>query len=295
MKISQVLVLAVAVMAASAPSGTAHELGRTDEGRQGTVFREAPSRPAATFPIDIHVVIVCRDEGERQIAQRLASQLAPVADAIAAGTKLTKADAARMGLPESDVDEIDDFRDWFLATLSRRHGRGIYVFAVTHSPTVSPPLTSARQSVGGCPPGCVPPVCEFCFRLLDFEGPKLEFHDDSVPPFTPGGLGGSGGSGSGSSSGAGGGASGGTGSGGSGGGGSGGAGSGGSGGGSGGAGGGRLVFDPQRPIVVIVLEKPGDTHVQIEDLVRETLKSSMRQPITARLVIKTRSVPHKTI
>lgn len=231
--------------------------------------------------VDLRVVIACADESERPVAQRLAQHLAPVADAIASGAKLTRADAARMGAPNANPDEIDCFRDWFLSNLLRHPGRGVYVFTVKHSPG------TARFGATNCPPGCVPPDCHFCYELLDYEPVTLTPIDTTEPVFTlPSGLGGSGGShGSGGSSGGSGGSGGGGGSGGSGG-------SGGGSGGSGGSGGpGRrsMPLDPRRPIVIIVLERPGESRSALETRIRHTLASLQEQPLAERLVIKVKS------
>lgn len=272
-----------AMLASLASLSIAH--GQVRAGRE-SASGDRPVRMSPNnfiVPIDIRVVIACRDAGEHQAAQVLSQRLAPIVDAIASGAKLTKADAARMGVPDERIDEIDDFRDWFLSVLTRHPGRGVYVFSVT------PPQTSAKQSVSGCPQGCLPPDC-FCYRFLDYDPVVFSPIDSEDPTFNPppGWFGGSSGGNAGGSSGGGAGSGAGGGSG-SGSGGSGAGGGSGSAGGSGGAGGGRIALNPSRPIVILVFDRPGVTREQTEKLVRETLLSLQSQSLTGRLVIRTRS------
>src|SRR5579884_1014954 len=229
---------------------------------------------------DIRVAITYWNPSDVSAAQAFAQQIRPVVDAIASGAKLTKADAARFGQP------IDELQDWFSRLLERQPGGRPLVFSATP--------TNARQDVmgGGCRTECRM-WGEFCFCLLDFDGPTLSTFPENDPELTTIGiLGGSGGgsAGTGGSVGSGG-SSGSGGSGGSGG-------TGGFGGSSSSGGGGRVASQdfggsnfPKGPVqpVVIVVNGQAVPKKQAGELVSEALKSLGTLPATERLTIKTRS------
>src|SRR5579884_3015690 len=208
---------------------------------------------------DIRVAITYWNPSDVSAAQAFAQQIRPVVDAIASGAKLTKADAARFGQP------IDELQDWFSRLLERQPGGRPLVFSATP--------TNARQDMmgGGCRTECRM-WGEFCFCLLDFDGPTLSTFPENDPELTTIGILGGSGGGSG--------------------------GTGGFGGSSSSGGGGRVASQdfggsnfPKGPVqpVVIVVNGQAVPKKQAGELVSEALKSLGTLPATERLTIKTRS------
>jgi hypothetical protein len=117
------------------------------------------------------------DEKYSGAARKLAQTLKPVVDAIASGAKMTKADAARTGLP---AEELQNLQDWLANAISKsRQERKLAIFELQPVGSVSP-----RYKKNVKCPVCGSDQHELCVQLLDYDKVELkEFPIEDWPEF----------------------------------------------------------------------------------------------------------------
>lgn len=204
------------------------------------------------------LVIVPWSDADRNTAEKFRQALAPVVDAIASGSKLTKADAARTGR----TDEPHKLQDWLTNAITKSSQmRKLTIFVLWQSESGS---ASNRKNVK-CP-NCGSTQHEYCFRLLDYDKVVIEDYPISDPQLTclklkngtcypPGCCGNTGSS-------------------------------------TGGPGGGRLM-KPQRTVLVFIVGGTPRNYEQENQALVYTIKEGVEQALSSasRLVIKSKSTP----
>ncbi len=133
-----------------------------------------------TEPLDVGVLIVAWQDQHHTLAEKLGQVFKPVVDAVASGSKLTKADAAKVQEWFESIVRYNAAKGESVVLLNmreHRNGQG------AGDPTAKQPEDKCRlcgskeHSTQSCPLRNI--------ELLDYDGPKLDTIPITNPVFTP--------------------------------------------------------------------------------------------------------------
>lgn len=212
--------------------------------------------------VNAAVVIIAWSDKDLAIAKQLRREWTPVVDAIASGSKLTKADAARAA-HELGAQKV---QAWMTRVMAQSRGANKLPIFVDQRGGESASTGSLRQNVK-CPI-CGSDQHEFCYRLLDYdkvvleeipiEDPELScLHLSNGTCYPPGCCGNPGSSTGGPS-----------------------------------GGGGRMVR-PDRTVLVLIIGGTSQSYRQEKQALLQTLREGVEEALhsASRLTIKTKSSP----